>query len=143
MTIRPVAFAAALFAPLLEEAEAGDGTFLGRLRDEWESGALRFDRPGEVLLGAFAGDRLAGVGGLSHDPYDPAPGLVRLRHLYVLRAQRRSGCGKALVTALLALARPRFTTVRLRTRAPGAAALYESLGFLPSAREGETHRLVF
>jgi GNAT superfamily N-acetyltransferase len=143
VTIRPVAYSTDLFAPMLDEGLADEGTFLGRLRDEWESGALRFERAGEVLLGAFAGEALAGVGGLSHDPYEPAPGLARIRHVYVLGAHRRAGIGRALVLRLLALARIRFAVVRLRTRNAGAAALYESLGFAPSAGEGETHRLVF
>ena len=143
MTIRPVAYSTALFAPMLAEALAGDGPFLQRLRDEWESGALRFERDGEVLLGAFDGDSLAGVGGLSLDPYAPAPGLARLRHLYVLESHRGSGLGRLLVTRLLQQARPHFATVRLRTRNPAAATLYESFGFVAGAREGETHRLVF
>ena len=143
MTIRAVAYSTALFAPMLDEALAGDGGFLQRLRDEWESGTLRFDREGEALLGAFSGETLTGVGGLSHDPFEPAPDLVRIRHVYVLRAHRRAGIGRALVARLLELARPRFATVRLRTRDFGAASLYESFGFAPSAREGETHRLIF
>ena len=143
MTIRPVAYSTAHFAPMLDEALPGDGPFLARLRDDWESEVLRFDRPGEGLLGAFADDALVGVGGLSLDPYAPAPGLARLRHLYVRRGLRRQGFGRGLVAALLTLARSRFKTVRLRTSAPGAAALYEGFGFVASTREGETHRLVF
>ena len=143
MTIRPVAFSTERFAPMLDEALAGDGTFLGRLRDEWESGALRFEREGEILLGAFDGDVLAGIGGLSLDPYEPAPGLARLRHLYVLQRHRGSGLGRGLVARLLEQARPHFAAVRLHTRNPAAASLYESLGFVASARDGESHRLVF
>ena len=140
--IRPVAWSAALFAPMLAEVDAnGEGTFLFRLRDEWLSGALRFERDGEVLLGAFEGDALIGVGGLSLDPLAPAPDLARLRHLYVMKAHRGQGIGRRLVGRLLELARPRFAIVRLRTRAAGR--LYESFGFVPSAREGETHRLIF
>lgn len=143
ITIRPVAFSADLFSTMLDEALAGDGTFLQRLRDEWESDVLRFDRAGEILLGAFADETLVGVGGISLDPYAPARGLARLRHLYVVDAHRRTGVARALVARLLEVARPHFTTMRLRTRNAGAAALYESFGFVPGAREGETHRLVF
>ena len=143
MTIRTVAWSAARFAPLLDEALPVDGAFLQRLRDEWESGALRFERDGEVLLGAFADGALVGVGGLSLDPYAPAPGLARLRHGYVLRSHRGSGLGRALVARLLEQARPHFATVRLRTSNPAAATLYEGFGFVAGAREDETHRLVF
>ena len=53
--IRPVRFSQALFAPMLAEAGDGDGRFLLRLRDQWLSGAVRFDKEGEILLGALRG----------------------------------------------------------------------------------------
>lgn len=143
IAIRPAPYEAAAFAPLLAEAEAAELVFMRRLRDEWLSGALRFDRPGEIYLGAWEAGRLLGVGGLSHDPYDPAPGLARVRHVYVLAAERRRGIGGALVARVLDHARDRFERVRLRTRNPEAARMYERLGFAPSDLPNETHRLVF
>ena len=137
--LRRIRYAPALFAALIEEAPRTGGSFLLRLRDEWESGANRFDRPGEALFGAFDGERLVGVGGLNRDPWQPE--LGRLRHLYVLEAWRGRGAGRALAERILAQASGRFTVVRLRTRAPEAVALYRSLGFLPSEGEHETHRL--
>lgn len=139
--IRPIGYSAALFAPMLAEAGADDGAFLLRLRDEWLSGAIRFDKESEILLGAFSDGALVGVGGLSLDPYAPGPGLIRLRHVYVLKAHRRRGIARLLVERLLDHARGRFHLVRLRTRSHGAARLYESLGFIAAARDGETHRL--
>jgi GNAT superfamily N-acetyltransferase len=141
--IEPIAYSAALFAPMLAEAGAGDGTFLLRLRDEWATGAIRFDKEGEILLGAFSDGALIGVGGLSHDPYGPEAGLVRLRHLYVLEAERGRGVGRKLVARLVDHARAHFSLVRLRTRNPEAARLYEGLGFVASGRANETHRLAF
>ena len=62
--LRALAYCEALFAPLLAEA-AGEGhAFLARLRDEWQSGVLRFERPGEILLGAFGDGRLIGIGSI-------------------------------------------------------------------------------
>ena len=135
----PIAYAEEAFGPML--AEAGQGSFLLRLRDEWLSGAVRFDRDGEVLLGARADGVLAGVGGISRDPYSSEAGLGRLRHLYVLGPYRGRGIAGALVAALLAHARGRFAVLRLRTGNEVAARLYERAGFVRSDGESETHRI--
>ena len=43
--------------------------FLERLRDEWDSGANRFDECGEALFVAYFDSSLAGVCGLNRDAY--------------------------------------------------------------------------
>lgn len=141
--IRPVGYSKALFEPLLAEAEAEGALFLFRLRDEWESGELRFDGEGELLLGAFRGDRLAGCGGISRDPYALEPGLGRVRHVYVLSGDRRQGIGRALMERLLDHGGECFERLRLTTQRPEAARLYESLGFAPAQSPKQTHRLDF
>lgn len=95
------------------------------------SGTNRFDRPGEALLGAWADGRLVGVCGLNVDPYAGQDGVGRVRHLYVLSACRGLGVGRRLTAEVVALARGRFDTLRLRTSNPAAARLYEALGFRP------------
>ena len=142
LVVRDLRYDQALFAPLIAEGLQGDGRFLARLRDEWLSGATRFDRPGECLLGAFGGDALVGVGGVSLDPYHPAPDLGRVRHVYVLRAYRRRGIGRALMETVLERAGRDFAVLRLRTERPEAVRLYESFGFVGTDAAGETHRLV-
>lgn len=137
--IRRVFYADALFEPLLAECESAGGPFLLRLRDEWGSGATRFDRPNEILLGAFLDGRLVGVGGVTHDPWQPDIG--RLRHLYVLREMRGRGVGRLLVARIVEEAGRAFPVLRLRTRAAAAKRLYESFGFIPTAEPFETHRL--
>lgn len=139
--LRRTGYDEALFAPLLAEAEAEDGAFLLRLRDDWRSGALRFEASDELLLGAFRGGRLVGVGGISRDPYAPAPGLGRVRHVYILKACREQGIARMLMERLLAHALGRFARLRLSTRSPEAARLYESLGFVPAPGEKQTHVL--
>jgi GNAT superfamily N-acetyltransferase len=141
VALRPLVYSDEAFAPIMAEAEQAGGGFMLRVRDEWLSGAQRFDGPGEFLLGAWDGGLLVGVGGISRDPYDPQPGLGRVRHVYVLQALRGQGIGRALMEALLARARRDFTTLRLRTRNPEAAALYERIGFEPRTADDETHRL--
>src|SRR5687768_15110823 len=82
--------------PLIEESRGEGFRFLVRLRSEFRDGSNRFDAPGEVLLGGFQGAELVAVGGLNRDPYAPEPRVGRLRHLYVRRAFRGKGVGRAL-----------------------------------------------
>ena len=79
--IRPVRYCEPEFAALIAETGAGDGRFIFRLRDHWVDGSEIYDRPGEILLGAFAGDELVGLAAISDDPYEPKEGLGRLRHV--------------------------------------------------------------
>jgi GNAT superfamily N-acetyltransferase len=141
LRIEPVEFADELFSEMLAEAAAPGGRFLLRMRDEWLGGTVRFEIDGEILLGAFVEDKLVGVGAISRDPYAPAPGLGRVRHVYVLEGFRRRGVGRALLNRLLAHGRDHFSVLRLSTRTPEAAQLYESLGFRRSEGFKETHRL--
>lgn len=125
--------------PLVAEADADGHLFMRRLRDEWVSGSNRFDRSGEKLMTARVGDRLVGVGGLNRDPYAQAPGIGRLRHLYVARDARCRGVGALLVRAILAGADAHFTLIRLRTDSVEAAAFYARLGFQGTNDANATH----
>ncbi len=126
-------------APLIEESQREGFRFLVRLRAEFENGSNRFDAPGEALLGGYRGPALIAVGGLNRDPYAAEPRAGRLRHLYVSRAFRDKGIGRALVEALVAVAQPRFGVLRLRTDTHAAARFYEALGFTPIESPDATH----
>ena len=139
--IREVGYADLLFANLLAEAGDGDGRFMARLREHWRDGSERFDRHGEILLGAFADDELVGLAGISLDPYEPEDGMARVRHVYVLRKHRGHGIAKSLMERIISHACAHFTVLRLHTTNPAAAQLYESLGFAGSTKGRETHRL--
>jgi GNAT superfamily N-acetyltransferase len=121
-----------------EAAEEGF-RFLDRLALEWESGAARFDRPGEVLLGLFAGGMLVGIGGIGRDPYASCDRVGRVRHVYVLAAFRGHGLGSALLSALLAKADGFFDDVRLRTDSRRAAGFYLRNGFVPIDDPSASH----
>jgi GNAT superfamily N-acetyltransferase len=123
---------------VVESERAGLG-FVRRLVDEWASGRNRFDRPGEMLLGARMDGCLVGVCGLNVDPYAATLAVGRVRHLYVLESRRRHGVGRRLVEEIIRTAGGRFDTLRLRTHNPGAARLYEALGFRPSEDADCTH----
>ncbi len=124
---------------LRAEAAADGFRFLDRLVADWRSGANAFDRPGEVLLGAFRADDLIALGGLNRDPYASEDGIGRLRHVYVGRSVRRAGVGSTLVRRLLDHARGTFRLVRLRADAEAAASFYVSLGFTPVQDVAGTH----
>lgn len=117
--------------------------FVDRLQQDWNAGTNRFDKSGEVLLGARVDDRYIGVGGLNFDPFTVDATVGRIRHVYVCPSYRRSGLGFALVKALIGHARKAFSVVRLRTENPDAARLYERLGFVPVQHPDATHVLRF
>jgi len=132
---------------LTAESVAQGYEFLLRLQAEWDSGANRFDGPGEGLFGAFDGPTVIAIGGLNRDPFSPNPApnpapdaaVGRIRRVYVLSASRGSGVGTQLVQTLLAEARLHFRQVRLRAVSPAAARFYERLGFRPIADPDATH----
>ncbi len=143
MQIRPIALPLPALAPLRLEAAAQGYRFLERLVAEWDDGIIRFDGPGERLLGAFADLRLIGVGGISRDPFVTAGTVGRLRHLYILQAKRRQGVGSALIDHLLQHGRGAFDQVRLRTDRDETARFYIRRGFLPVDDPNASHALVF
>jgi len=126
-------------ARLVVEADREGHAFMRRLEQDWQSGANRFDRAGEMLLAAFSRDRLVGVGGLNRDPYAKQDEVGRLRHLYVAADVRRRGVGRLLVERIIAEARDSFALLRLRTLSADAAAFYHQLGFVETDEDGATH----
>ena len=124
----------ACFETLRAEARAGGYKMLDTLAAEWSSGAMHFDRPGEMLLAAYIGDALAGIGGLTQEP--AVPHALRMRRFYVGLAYRRLGVGRALAAALSRAAEGRTVTCNA---AGGSEAFWEALGFVPDRRDGRTH----
>lgn len=127
----------AALAALEREAVSEGFGMITRLQKEWESGTNRFDREGEILLGSFRADRLLGIGGLNHDPYINDPRVGRLRHLYVMKNERRAGIGRSLVEGILGHATSNFDSVRLWT--DRAASFYDCLGFARVSGPKVTH----
>ena len=124
------------FDTLRAEARAAGYLFLERLATDWLSGTTRFDREGEALLAARVNGVLAGIGGLTIEPV--VPDALRMRRFYVRLAYRRSGIGRRLATALLERAWSASGLVTVNA-APASTAFWESLGFMPDARDGHTH----
>lgn len=126
------------FEALRDEASREGHSMLDTLAREWASGAMRFERPGEMLIAAFSDSALAGIGGLTLEP--AIPGALRARRFYVALAYRRTGIGRALVGRLLAQALRDGITVTCNAAA-GSERFWEALGFAPDRRDGRTHRL--
>ncbi len=89
--------------------------------------------PHDVVLGAFDGDTLAGVIGMSVDPRVKARHRGHVFGMYVARKSTRRGVGKQLVDALIAHARrcEGLDALVLTVTAGNddARRLYESTGF--------------
>jgi GNAT superfamily N-acetyltransferase len=124
------------FDALRAEARAEGYAFLERLAADWASGALRLDRPGEVLLSAYAGNELAAIGGVTLDPV--LPETLRMRRFYVRKRYRRSGIGRRLATALLKRASQAGRPVTVNA-GRGSAVFWEDVGFVSDERDGHTH----
>jgi GNAT superfamily N-acetyltransferase len=136
-SLSPVANALpAGFAALRAEARAEGYGMLDTLAVEWASGAMRFDKPGEMLLSAYVDDVLAGIGGLTQET--SIPSALRMRRFYVALAWRRDGVGRALAAALLQRSADRTVTCNA---AAGSEPFWEALGFVPDRRAGYTHVL--
>lgn len=126
--------------PVLRDAALGEGwKMLRMLEEDMASGAMRFAAPGEGLFVAWRGGALAGIAGLTVDPYAETDTVARVRRLYVAPPQRHHGVGRALLEAMAAsAAEGGFRAVRVR--APAAAGrFYEACGFLPALLRSATH----
>jgi hypothetical protein len=87
------------FEELAADALADGHKVLEVLRADWDSGALRFERPGEALFAAYAGSALLGVCGVTPDPYVQDEQTGRMRRLYVRRAARRAWSKRSTASA--------------------------------------------
>ncbi|MBB4191310.1 GNAT superfamily N-acetyltransferase [Rhizobium aethiopicum] len=124
---------------LAHDARQEGHLHIGRLIDEWAAGDIRFARDGERLLGAFAGETLVGVGGMTIEP--AMPEALRMRRFYVRPAMRGRGVGRMLALALLDHARRFCRCVTVHAGNDGAAKFWESLEFRPLDQDGYTHVL--
>lgn len=130
------------FETLRREAAAEGFGFLDRLADDLVQGAFAGEADLPVLLAALRDGTLAGLGGLTRDPYDPAPDLVRVRHVYVAPAQRGSGVGGVLASALVQQGFAIAGRLSLRAADARAAAFWEAQGFSRvTGDETRTHML--
>jgi GNAT superfamily N-acetyltransferase len=125
------------FDQLLSEAAAEGLNNLSVLRDEWQDGTNRFERPGEILALATINGELAGIGGITQDFVEKD--WLRMRRFYVRQHYRRLGVGRKIALFVLAYARPFHRRIALYAGGPEAEAFWPTLGFVPIDREHTTH----
>lgn len=123
------------------QAEAGSEghRFLGRLAADWTSGVMRFDAYGEALLVAYRDGALAGIGGITIDPF--LPGALRMRRFYVRLPFRRCGIARQLATALIGRAARDGRPITVNAPTGGASLFWQSLGFASDHQDSHTHFL--
>ncbi|MBX5011084.1 GNAT family N-acetyltransferase [Rhizobium lentis] len=126
-------------ASLESEARREGYRHITRLIQEWSAGETRFEYEGERLLGAYVGEALAGVGGMTLEP--AAVEALRMRRFYVHPAMRGRGVGRSLALTLLDHARSFCSLVTVYAGNGGAAKFWESVGFQPCGRDGHTYVL--
>ena len=119
------------FEALRQEASAESYRFVEGLREEWLAGQYGGDDERFVTFAAFHEGELAGIGALTPDPYDPAPDLLRVRHVYVRPLRRGSGIGRVLAAALIQQGLDLAPRLSLRAADPRACAFWEANGFTP------------
>jgi GNAT superfamily N-acetyltransferase len=125
---------------LRAEADAEGIRNQGMLEHDFASGAELFSKPGEILLAAFDGNTLVGIGGLTVEP-DKSIRAMRLRRIYVRKAWRKRGVGRLLGEALMAHGFESTDMLTLNAAVPGAPAFWEALGFSRVAHETRTHEM--
>ena len=126
------------FEALRHEASAESYRFVEGLREEWLAGHYGGGDERLVTFAAFHEGELAGIGALTPDPYDPAPDLLRVRHVYVRPLHRGAGIGRVLAAALIQQGLDLAPRLSLRAADPRASAFWEANGFTPDT--GGTRR---
>lgn len=69
LDVQQIAALPAQLRVLEQEAITQGFRFLTRLIGEWESGANRFDEPGECLMAAYLNEQLVAIGRCSRNSY--------------------------------------------------------------------------
>jgi GNAT superfamily N-acetyltransferase len=127
---------------LVEESKGDGFRFLERLVTEYQSGDNTFQKPGEMLLGAYLDETLIGIGRINQDPYLQNEKTGRIRRFYVSKKHRRQGAGKLLLSTLLTGADDFFDVAVLRTDTKEASRFYIQAGFIEdNLFENSTHYL--
>ena len=120
--------------PALQDEAAAEGyRFVDGILEEWDAGRYATDDERNTLLAVYREGMLAAIGAVTPDPYDPAPDLLRIRHVYVRPANRREGIGRALASALIQQGLALAPRLSLNAADAGASAFWEAMGFRPDA----------
>lgn len=122
--------------PALQDEAAAEGyRFVEGILEEWDAGRYTGADERNTLLAVYREGVLAAIGAVTPDPYDPAPDLLRIRHVYVRPGNRREGVGRVLAGALIQQGLALAPRLSLNAADAGASAFWEAMGFRPD-RDG-------
>jgi GNAT superfamily N-acetyltransferase len=125
--------------PALQAEAAAEGyRFVEGILEEWDAGRYAGEDERNTLLAVYREGELAAIGAVTPDPYDPAPDLLRIRHVYVRPGNRREGVGRVLASALIQQGLALAPRLSLNAADAGASAFWEAMGFRPD--RGGTRR---
>ena len=114
----------------VKESKEEGFRFLERLVNDYENGTNNFNKPGESLYGLFNKEGvLVAIGGLNIDPFSDDEKVGRLRRFYVIKAYRRNGLGRILLTQIIDDAKLFYKVLVLHTDTEQGDKFYTSLGF--------------
>ena len=118
--------------PALQDEAAAEGyRFVEGILEEWDAGRYAGEDERNTLLAVYREGVLAAIGAVAPDPYDPAPDLLRIRHVYVRPGNRREGVGRVLASALIQQGLALAPRLSLNAADAGASAFWEAMGFRP------------
>lgn len=125
--------------PALRDEAAAEGyRFVEGILEEWDAGRYAGEDERNTLLAVYREGVLAAIGAVTPDPYDPAPDLLRIRHVYVRPGCRREGVGRVLAGALIQQGLALAPRLSLNAADAGASTFWEAMGFRPD--RGGTRR---
>lgn len=118
--------------PALQDEAAAEGyRFVEGILEEWDAGRYAGEDERNTLLAVYREGVLAAIGAVTPDPYDPAPNLLRIRHVYVRPGNRREGVGRVFASALIQQGLALAPRLSLNAADAGASAFWEAMGFRP------------
>ncbi len=130
------------FEQLALAARAEDVHNMPMLLADWQTGTERFDGVTSALYGAWAGDMLVGVGGMTPETLLDMPAM-RMRRFYVHPEQRRSGVASMLAETVMAAGLAHTARLTVNAAAsPMAAPFWLAMDFIPIPVCGITHMYV-
>jgi ribosomal protein S18 acetylase RimI-like enzyme len=135
--IRPITDPSPELALLADLALSEGIRNVSMLAEDFKAKRISSD-DGVLILGAWQGTKLLGIGGRTRCPN--VKGALRMRRFFVAPEARRLGIARAIAQMLLTDANKHCELVTCNARASDAAPLFwEALGFDRSDLDGLTH----
>ncbi len=124
---------------LVEAARTEDVNNMPMLLEAWSARSERFDGETSALYGAWKGDTLVGVGGMTPEKELDHP-AIRMRKFYVLADFRKQGVATKLAETVMQAGLAHASSLTVNAAAsPMAAPFWEAMDFMPAPLTRITH----